>query len=419
MADLRPRLPPGVDFIYTLDTTLPVSAGHRGNPEDADRSDGARRSSSCSCSCRTGARRSSRCWRCRSRSSAPSSSSRSWAFRSIRCRSSASSSPSAWSSTTRSSLSRRSSITSRKASVRRTRRSWPCAKSRAPSSALRLILAAVFIPVGLMSGIQGRLNQQFAITIAVSVVISAFNALTLSPALVGPVAAPAQEGTWVAWPHVRRLQPVARSHDTRVCQPEPRPDSKAAHRHRNAGALCRRRGPDRARGCPNSFLPEEDYGYFLMNIQLPPAASLDRTDAVAHKVDDILKHTDGVVNFNTIVGFSLLTRVTASNNAFYFVQLKPWDERHVAGASGTRDRQSPQRSAAIRGAGSGGVRHHAAVDSRPRQPGRVLDVAAGSRRRIDRSRMTISCRSSSPRRAPVRSWPASPPRSRRACRRCS
>ena len=80
---------------------------------------------------------------------------------------------------------------------------------------------------------------------------------------------------------------------------------------------------------PSSFLPEEDYGYFLMNIQLPPAASLDRTDAVARKVDDILKRTDGVVNFNTIIGFSLLTRVTASNNAFYFVQLKPWDERHA------------------------------------------------------------------------------------------
>ncbi len=76
-------------------------------------------------------------------------------------------------------------------------------------------------------------------------------------------------------------------------------------------------------------MPEEDYGYFL-NIQLPPAASLDRTDAVARKVDDILKHTDGIVNFNTIIRFSLLTRVTASNNAFYFVQLKPWDERHSA-----------------------------------------------------------------------------------------
>ena len=57
---------------------------------------------------------------------------------------------------------------------------------------------------------------------------------------------------------------------------------------------------------PSSFLPEEDYGYFLMNIQLPPAASLERTDAVTRKVDAMLKQTEGVGNFNTIVGFSLI-----------------------------------------------------------------------------------------------------------------
>ena len=75
------------------------------------------------------------------------------------------------------------------------------------------------------------------------------------------------------------------------------------------------------RRLPTSFLPEEDYGYFLLNVQLPPAASLDRTDAVTRKIDALLAETEGVVNYNTIVGFSLLTRVTASNNAFYFVQL--------------------------------------------------------------------------------------------------
>ena len=79
---------------------------------------------------------------------------------------------------------------------------------------------------------------------------------------------------------------------------------------------------------PSSFLPEEDYGYALLNIQLPPAASLERTDAVARRVDAILKKTEGVRNFNTIIGFSLLTRVTASNNAFYFLQFQPWEERH-------------------------------------------------------------------------------------------
>ena len=78
---------------------------------------------------------------------------------------------------------------------------------------------------------------------------------------------------------------------------------------------------------PGSFLPEEDYGYFLMNIQLPPAASLERTDAVTRKIDALLSTTEGVGDFATIVGFSVITRVTASNNAFYFVRLKPWEAR--------------------------------------------------------------------------------------------
>jgi HAE1 family hydrophobic/amphiphilic exporter-1 len=64
-----------------------------------------------------------------------------------------------------------------------------------------------------------------------------------------------------------------------------------------------------------------------MNVQLPPAASLERTDAVCRKIDDILSKTDGIEAFNTIEGFSLLTRVSASYNAFYFVDLKPWRER--------------------------------------------------------------------------------------------
>ena len=78
---------------------------------------------------------------------------------------------------------------------------------------------------------------------------------------------------------------------------------------------------------PTSFLPEEDYGYLLLNVQLPNAASLERTDAVCKKVEGILSKTEGVGNYNTIAGFSLLTRVSASYNGFFFVALKPWDER--------------------------------------------------------------------------------------------
>ena len=234
-----------------------------------------------------------------------------------------------------------------------------------------------------MSGIQGRLNQQFAITIAVSVVISAFNALTLSPALSALLLRPRKkERGWLGrmfdgmnrWLDRTTRGYVSLSHGL-IRKPLIGIATLALFAVA-AGLMGSR--------LPSSFLPEEDYGYFLMNIQLPPAASLDRTDAVAQKVDDILKHTDGVINFNTIIGFSLLTRVTASNNAFYFVQLKPWDERHSPALQARAIVNRLNGQLRIRGAGSGGVRHHAAVDSRPRQPGRVLDVAAGSRRRIDR-----------------------------------
>ncbi len=195
-----------------------------------------------------------------------------------------------------------------------------------PVVAIALVLAAVFIPVGLMSGIQGRLNQQFAITIAVSVVISAFNALTLSPALSAMLLRPRKAskgvlarcfGTFNRW-----LERSTRGYVSL---------SQGLIRKPLIGlaVLLLFTGVTGVLGnrLPGSFLPEEDYGYFLLNIQLPPAASLERSDAVSRKVDALLAKTPGVANFNTIVGFSLLTRVTASNNGFYFVQLTPWDER--------------------------------------------------------------------------------------------
>jgi HAE1 family hydrophobic/amphiphilic exporter-1 len=196
-----------------------------------------------------------------------------------------------------------------------------------PVIGIALILASVFIPVGFMSGIQGRLNQQFAITIAVSVIISAFNALTLSPALSAMLLRPRQQ----------TRGPLGRLFDAfnRWLEKGTRGYISLSHgliRKPLIGvailALFAVATGLLGQRLPTSFLPEEDYGYALLNIQLPPAASLDRTDAVARRVDAILKKTEGIKNFNTIIGFSLLTRVTASNNAFYFVQFQPWDERH-------------------------------------------------------------------------------------------
>ena len=196
-----------------------------------------------------------------------------------------------------------------------------------PVVSIALILAAVFIPVGFMSGIQGRLTKQFAITIAVSVLISAFNALTLSPALAAMLLKPQKHtqgvlgrffGGFNRWFKAMTDRYVSVSH--LVIRRAFVGVAMMVLFAALTGVLGRR--------LPTSFVPAEDYGYGLVNIQLPPAASLERTDAVLRKVDAVLqRHRDTIENFNMIGGFSLGTRVSASNNAFYFFGLRPWGER--------------------------------------------------------------------------------------------
>jgi HAE1 family hydrophobic/amphiphilic exporter-1 len=195
-----------------------------------------------------------------------------------------------------------------------------------PVVSIALILAAVFIPVGFMSGIQGRLNKQFAITIAISVMISAFNALTLSPALAAMLLKPRKQATGML---SRLFAAFNRGFETAT-----RGYVRVSHglvRKAFVGIALLAGFTVLAAGfgrrLPTSFVPEEDYGYFLMTLQLPPAASLERTDAVTRKIDQLLARTEGIASFNTIAGFSLLSRVTADNFGFYFVGLKPWDER--------------------------------------------------------------------------------------------
>jgi HAE1 family hydrophobic/amphiphilic exporter-1 len=195
-----------------------------------------------------------------------------------------------------------------------------------PVVSIALILASVFVPVGFMSGIQGRLNKQFAITIAISVMISAFNALTLSPALSAMLLKPRKH---TAGALGRFFASFNRGFD-KATRGYVRVSHGLARKalvgvailvgFTAAAWLLQRR-------LPTSFVPEEDYGYFLLNVQLPPAASLQRTDAVCRKIDALLARTEGIANFNTIAGFSLLSRVTASNYGFYFIGLKPWNER--------------------------------------------------------------------------------------------
>ncbi len=198
-----------------------------------------------------------------------------------------------------------------------------------PVVGIALVLASVFIPVAFMTGIQGRLNKQFAVTIAISVLISAFNALSLSPALSALLLRPRKESRGV----LARFFALFNRAFARFTNGYVSVSHGLIRKALLAVAiLAAFAGLDAivGRRLPTSFLPNEDYGFLFLNVQLPPAASLERTDAVSRKIEAILSHTEGVEHYNSIVGFSLLNRVSASYNAFFFVDLKPWDERGPA-----------------------------------------------------------------------------------------
>jgi HAE1 family hydrophobic/amphiphilic exporter-1 len=195
-----------------------------------------------------------------------------------------------------------------------------------PVVAIALILSSVFLPIGLMGGIQGSLNKQFAFTIAISVLLSAFNALTLSPALAALLLRPRKESKGI----------FARVFGgfNRVFDKATRGYVSLSHTliRKSVIAILILVGFAVAVGIlgyrlPTSFLPTEDYGYMYVNVQLPPAASMERTDQALKKVEAILAKTAGVQYYTTISGFSNLSRVSASYQGFFFIALKPWAER--------------------------------------------------------------------------------------------
>ncbi|MGH9969738.1 MAG: efflux RND transporter permease subunit [Pyrinomonadaceae bacterium] len=195
-----------------------------------------------------------------------------------------------------------------------------------PVIAIALILSSVFLPVAFMGGIQGRLNNQFAVTIAISVLISAFNALTLSPALAALLLRPRKESKGILGRFFGGFNRVfTKAMDEYVNW------SHALIRKAAVGVLIIV-GFTAADGLfgrtmPTSFLPEEDYGYAMLNVQLPEAASLERTDEVLRKVEAILSQTEGVKYHTSIGGFSLLNRISASYQGFFFMSFEPWNER--------------------------------------------------------------------------------------------
>ncbi len=197
-----------------------------------------------------------------------------------------------------------------------------------PVVAIAIILAAVFVPTAFIPGITGRLYQQFALTIAISVAISAFNALSLSPALCALLLRPRKPVRGPLGSFYRGFNRVfGRGNQAYVSL------SRLFIRKSFFSVLALVAFAVAAGWfggkLPASFLPEEDQGYLYVALQLPNASSLQRTAEAAHKVEAVLAQTPGVQGYTSIIGFSLLSTVYNTYNAFFFVNLKPWSQREA------------------------------------------------------------------------------------------
>src|ERR1700683_1394103 len=197
-----------------------------------------------------------------------------------------------------------------------------------PVVAIALILAAVFIPTAFIPGITGRMYQQFAVTIAISVLISAFNALTLSPALASLLLKPKDNEA--------KKGPLAKAFGVfnrffhRTTERFVHTSDVLVHKSAFAmvgiaivGVLAVFVGSS----LPGGFIPTEDQGYMFLALQLPDAASAQATDAAHTKISAALLKTQGVQGVIAVTHFSLLTQVQSTNAGFFFVALKPWETR--------------------------------------------------------------------------------------------
>src|SRR3954469_16841199 len=199
-----------------------------------------------------------------------------------------------------------------------------------PVIGIALVLAAVFIPTAFIPGITGRLYQQFALTIAISVIFSAFNALTLSPALSALLLRPRKPPRGPLGWFFRRFNEIFRRTTDRYVGVSRFAIAKSGRSMLLLVVFAILAGLFGSR-LPMSFLPEEDQGYLYGALTLPYAASMERTGNAAHKNEEALLKTPGIEHVTTVLGFSLLSTVQSTFNAFFFVTFKPWDERRKAG----------------------------------------------------------------------------------------
>jgi HAE1 family hydrophobic/amphiphilic exporter-1 len=197
-----------------------------------------------------------------------------------------------------------------------------------PVVAIALILAAVFIPTAFIPGITGRMYQQFALTIAISVLISAFNALTLSPALASLLLKPKdteQKKGLLGRFYAKFNKFFGRTTDGFV-------HTSDVLIHKSVFAmmglvLVAVLAVLLGRSLPGGFIPTEDQGYMFLALQLPDGASAQRTDAAQQKITAALLKTPGIQGVIAVTNFSLLTQVQSTNAGFFFVALKPWEAR--------------------------------------------------------------------------------------------
>ena len=190
--------------------------------------------------------------------------------------------------------------------------------------AIVLSLVAVFVPVAFTGGVTGALYKQFAITIAIAVVLSGIVALTLTPALCALL-----------------LKEAVHEHQSGFFGKFNAWFTKVTHGY--SGAVDKVLGRPKAwlgvfavvlvlafilfKRVPTAFVPTEDKGYFAVALQLPDAASLERTEATVERIEGILRSEPAVKNIVALVGFDILTRASQSNSAVIFVNVKPWGER--------------------------------------------------------------------------------------------
>lgn len=192
-----------------------------------------------------------------------------------------------------------------------------------PVIATTVVLMAVFVPIAVLPGITGALYRQFAVTLSAAVILSSINALTLTPALCATLLKPRPEKPARVFSAFNRGLDTVR--DLYVTA------TRGLGKHALTSVIT---VIALVGACvwgysslPKSFLPDEDQGYFFVNVQLPDGASLGRTDAVLGQMQTLLENDPAVDDVIAISGFSLLSGGSAPNSAFGIVLLKPWGER--------------------------------------------------------------------------------------------